>query len=133
MLTVRNCWLISHENYYVSNDLSKGIQVFGALASVLLICQQWEFASQYLKVAVLFELSFQEQSEETARKRSNRKRMLHIVRIIAYTLFTVEAFTLLYFPIDQSHMPNRVFWTFSTVLITGILIYSMHRIKHYQK
>ena len=95
--------------------------------------QHWEFASQYLKVATLFELAFSENTESIGKRRKKRKRILQIIRIVAYTFFTTTTLILILIPIGKSFIPIRTFWTVSTILVTCILVFSMLRIRRLKK
>ena len=131
--TIRNIWLISLGQYEMASSDNKWIQILGDISSALFLMQHWEFASQYLKVATLFELAFSENTESIGKRRKKRKRILQIIRIVAYTFFTTTTLILILIPIGKSFTPIRTFWTVSTILVTCILVFSMLRIRRLKK
>ena len=131
--TIRNIWLISLGQYEMASSDNKWIQILGDISSALFLMQHWEFASQYLKVATLFELAFSENTESIGKRRKKRKRILQIIRIVAYTFFTTTTLILILIPIGKSFIPIRTFWTVSTILVTCILVFSMLRIRRLKK
>ena len=88
------------------------------------------FASQYLKMSLIFKLAFTSNSSEVQEKLRNRESLMTFLHCVAYLSFLVCFFAMLW---TESHTVTSLVYTIGTFAISLSLSYSMAKINNFAK
>ena len=88
------------------------------------------FASQYLKMSLIFKLAFTTHSSEVHEKLRNRECLMTSLHCVAYLSFFICFFAMLR---TESHTVTSLVYTIGTFAISISLTYSMAKINNFAK
>ena len=128
---LRNFWkALNGQSGLNDKDTPNWVWNLYSIGVILFLVQHWVFASQYLRVALTFELAFSVKTEAVKEKKRRRDREILTVNIVAYSLLLVA---LLFQVIYPMQIIVLLTYTVTNIGMTACLTFSMVRLKNFSR